>query len=76
MPWPSCWFTGVISASSALTGGGQPSGPAYAPASWTFPPLQGISNDLGFETVSMRQYDHVPLFRFLMLVTAASDEGR
>jgi hypothetical protein len=44
--------------------------------SWTFPPLQGISKDLGFETVSMRQYDHVPLFRFLMLVTAGSDEGR
>jgi hypothetical protein len=51
-------------------------GGAAPPASRTFPPFQGISKDLGFETVSMRQYDHVPLFRFLMLVTAASDEGR
>ena len=46
------------------------------PASWTFPPLQGISKDLGFEMVSMRQYDHAPLLRFLMLVTVGSDEGR
>ena len=36
----------------------------------------GHSKDLGLETVSIRQYDHVPLFRFLMLVTAGSDEGR
>ena len=39
-------------------------------------PCRAISKDLGLETVSMRQYDHVPLFRFLMLVTAGSDEGR
>ena len=38
--------------------------------------LAGHSKDLGLETVSIRQYDHVPLFRFLMLVTAGSDEGR
>jgi hypothetical protein len=50
-------------------------GGAPPPASWTFSPLQGISKDLGFEMVSMRQYDHVPLFRFLMLVTAGSAEG-
>ena len=36
----------------------------------------GHSKDLGLETVSMRQYDHVPLFRFLMLVTGGSDESR
>ena len=36
----------------------------------------GHSKDLGLETVSIRQYDHVPLFRFLMPVTAGSDEGR
>jgi hypothetical protein len=46
------------------------------PASWTFPPLQGISKDLGFETVSKRRHDYAPLLRFLILVTAASAEGR
>jgi hypothetical protein len=44
-----------------------------APASWTFPPLQGISKHLGFET---RQPDYAPLLRFLMLVTAGSAERR
>lgn len=47
-----------------------------APATWTFPPLQGISKDLGFEMVSMRQYDHAPLLRFLILVTTGFAEGR
>jgi hypothetical protein len=52
-------------------------GGAPPPASWTFAPLQGISKGIwGFEMLSMRQYDHVPLFRFLMLVTAGSAEGR
>jgi hypothetical protein len=46
------------------------------PASWTFPPLQGISKDLAFETVSTRRCGYAPLLRFLMPVTAGSDEGR
>ena len=54
-----------------------------APASWTFPLLQGISKDLGFQTISTRQHDYTPLLRFLMLAirflmlaTAGSAEGR
>ena len=47
------------------------------------PPRAGLSRPCracpkiwGFEMVSMRRYDHVPLFRFLVLVTAGTDEGR
>ena len=47
-----------------------------APRELDVSPFPGHSKDLGLETVSIRQYDHVALFRFLMLVTAASDEGR
>src|ERR1700731_2233224 len=40
------------------------------------PPLEAISKDLAFETVSTRRCGYAPLLRFLMLVTAGSAEGR
>jgi len=46
------------------------------PARWTVPPLEAISKDLAFETVSTRRCGYAPLLRFLMLVTAGSAEGR
>ena len=46
------------------------------PARWTVPPLEAISKDLAFETVSTRRCGYAPLVRFLMLATAGSAEGR